>query len=197
MAESSAARELSPAVGEPSLAAGVASDGVVVTGMRRRHLRAVTSIERQVNPHPWSYSLFAGELRMPTSRAWLVARAGHRVVGFAGLMVVLDEGHITNLAVDPEFHRRHVATRMLMVLFDQAVERGVCDLTLEVRVSNLPARELYRRFGFAPGGVRPRYYQDNHEDALVMWAHDIASPDQVHRRNAIAASLPVALRWEP
>lgn len=175
----------------------VPSDGVVITGMRRRHLRAVTAIERRVNPHPWSYGLFAGELRMPSSRAWVVARDGHRVVGFGGLMVVLEEGHITNVAVDPEHHRRHIATRMLLVLVDQAVERGVADLTLEVRVSNRPAQLLYQRFGFAPGGVRPRYYQDNGEDALVMWAHDIAAPAAQERRAALEASLPVARRWEP
>jgi ribosomal-protein-alanine N-acetyltransferase len=173
------------------------SDGVVITGMRRRHLRAVTAIERRVNPHPWSYGLFAGELRMPTSRAWVVARTGHRVVGFGGLMVVLEEGHVTNVAVDPEYHRRHVATRMLLVLVEQAVERGVVDLTLEVRMSNRPAQLLYQRFGFAPGGVRPRYYQDNGEDALVMWAHGISSAEALERRAAIDASLPVARRWEP
>jgi ribosomal-protein-alanine N-acetyltransferase len=173
------------------------TDGVVVTAMRRRHLRAVTAIERQVNPHPWSYGLFAGELRMPSSRAWVVARERTRVVGFGGLMTVLEEGHITNVAVDPEFHRRHVATRMLLVLAAEAVARGVVDLTLEVRVSNRPAQQLYQRFGFAPGGVRRRYYQDNGEDALVMWAHDLTSSEAVDRRAAIEAALPVALRCEP
>jgi ribosomal-protein-alanine N-acetyltransferase len=170
---------------------------VIVTGMRRRHLRAVTAIERQVNPHPWSHGLFAGELRMPSSRAWVVARARTRVVGFGGLMTVLDEGHITNVAVDPEFHRRHVATRMLLVLASEAVDRGVVDLTLEVRASNRAAQRLYQRFGFAPGGIRRRYYQDNGEDALVMWAHDIAASEAVDRRAAIDAALPAALRFEP
>jgi ribosomal-protein-alanine N-acetyltransferase len=134
---------------------------------------------------------------MPSSRAWVVARAGHRVVGFGGLMVVLEEGHITNEAVDPEFHRRHVATRMLLVLASEAVDRGVVDLTLEVRASNRAAQRLYQRFGFAPGGIRRRYYQDNGEDALVMWAHDIAASEAVDRRAAIDAALPAALRFEP
>ncbi len=174
-----------------------AGDGVVVTAMRRRHLRAVTAIEREVNPHPWSSNLFAGELRMPSSRFWVVSRIGTRVVGFGGLMVVHDEGHITNLAVAPPYHRRQIATRMLSVLFSEAVARGVADLTLEVRVSNRPAQLLYQGFGFAPGGVRRRYYQDNGEDALIMWAHHIAAAEAVERRAAICRSLPVPLKWEP
>ena len=172
-------------------------DGVVVTAMRRRHLRAVTAIEREVNPHPWSSNLFAGELRMPSSRFWVVSRIGARVVGFGGLMVVHDEGHITNLAVAPPYHRRQIATRMLSVLFSEAVARGVTDLTLEVRVSNRPAQLLYQGFAFAPGGVRRRYYQDNGEDALIMWAHHIGGAEAVERRGAILRSLPVTLRWEP
>jgi ribosomal-protein-alanine N-acetyltransferase len=86
---------------------------------------------------------------------------------------------------------------MLLVLAAEAVARGVVDLTLEVRVSNRAAQQLYQRFGFAPGGVRRRYYQDNGEDALVMWAHDIASSEALDRRAAIEAALPVALRCEP
>lgn len=175
---------------------GGVEDGVVVAPMRRRHLRAVTAIERAVSPHPWSHSLFAGELRMPSSRFWVVARGGTRVVGFGGLMVVGDEGHITNLAVHPEWRRRGIATRMLMVLVDEASERGVSDLTLEVRLSNDPAQGLYRRFGFAPGGIRPRYYRDNGEDALIMWAHGIDGAESRRRRDHIESEMRVVLRRE-
>ena len=188
------------AAGAPNAAAsGAPSDGVIVTGMRRRHLRAVTAIERQVNPHPWSHGLFAGELRMPSSRAWVVARAGHRVVGFGGLMVVLEEGHITNVAVDPEFHRRHVATRMLLVLASEAVRSRVVDLTLEVRASNRAAQRLYQRFGFAPAGIGAATTATTGEDALVMWAHDIAASEAVRpsASPSIDAALPAALRFEP
>ena len=171
-------------------------DGVVIAPMRRRHLRAVVAIERSVNPRPWSLGLFAGELRMPTSRHWVVARSGVLVVGFAGLMVTLDEGHVTNFAVHGDFRRHHVATRMLLVLCREAIERGVCDMTLEVRASNRAAQALYGRFGFAPGGVRKAYYQDNAEDALIMWAHDMGSAEGVARLARIEAGLPVELKVE-
>ena len=90
-------------------------------------------------------------------------------------MVTGDEGHITNVAVHPDRRRRHLASRMLLVMFREAIGRGVTDLTLEVRMSNHAAQELYRRFGFAPGGVRKNYYSDVGEDALIMWANDITS----------------------
>jgi [ribosomal protein S18]-alanine N-acetyltransferase len=183
--------------GDAAAAGGPASDGVVIAPMRRRHLRAVVAIERSVNPRPWSHGLFAGELRMPTSRYWVVARSGVQVVGFGGLMVTLDEGHITNFAVHEDFRRRHVASRMLLVLFAEAVGRGVRDMTLEVRASNTAARRLYAAFGFAPGGVRRAYYQDNGEDALIMWAHDIDADAGRARLARIEHDLPVALRVDP
>lgn len=168
-------------------------DGVVIAAMKRRHLRAVATIEAASNTHPWSRSLFDGELRMPASRHWLIARKDVRVIGFAGLMWTLDEGHITNFAVDVEHRRRWVATRMLLAQCRDAAARGVCDLTLEVRMSNEGARALYTRFGFAPGGVRKGYYNDNGEDALIMWAHDIGGPVFSERLADIESVMPVQL----
>ncbi len=168
-------------------------DGIVVVPMRRRHLRGVVDIEERTNHRPWSLSLFQGELRMPTSRRYVVALDGYRVVGFAGLMLTGFEGHITNLAVDPDQRRRHIATRMLLVQFRDAIALGVEDLTLEVRVTNRAAQDLYRGFGFAPGGVRPNYYSDIKEDALIMWAHGIGTDDGLARLDAVTESLPVAL----
>jgi len=164
-------------------------DGVVIAPMRRRHLRGVVAIEQQTNHRPWSASLFLGELRMPTTRCYVVALERHRVIGFGGLMITGDEGHITNVAVHPDHRRRHLAARMLLVMFRDAIGRGVNDLTLEVRMSNHAAQELYRRFGFAPGGIRRNYYADVKEDGLIMWAHDIASPSEEARRAAITDDL--------
>lgn len=175
---------------------GPGDDAVVITPMKRRHLRAVVAIEQRANPHPWSQSLFAGELSMPTSRFWVVARDGRHVIGYAGLLHTLDEGHITNFAVHEDHRRRHVASRMLLVQFEEAIRRDVNDLTLEVRISNSTAQALYRRFGFSPGGIRPGYYNDNGEDALVMWCHDIDSTSQRTRRRDIEESLGVELRTE-
>lgn len=162
----------------------------VVAPMRRRHLRGVLAIEQEANPRPWSHRLFAGELRMPTSRLYLVALQDHEVVGYAGLMTTLDEGHVTNIAVHRDHRRRHLATMLMLVMMRRAVERGVVDMTLEVRMSNTAAQELYRRFGFAPGGVRKGYYQESGEDALIMWAHGIDTADQAERLDLLAAALP-------
>ena len=141
--------------------------------MRRRHLRAVLRIESQVYPRPWSLSLFVSELALRTSRAYHVARVGGNVVGYSGLMFAGDDAHVTTIAVDPAWHRRKIGTRLLLNLAREARRRGAAHLTLEVRVSNRPAQELYRQFGFRPAGIRRNYYVETKEDALVMWADDI------------------------
>ena len=158
--------------------------------MRRRHLAAVLRIERQVYPRPWTVGLYLGELALPASRTYLVARLGSRVVGYGGLMVTLDEGHITTLAVDPALHGHQIGTRLLLQLVSRAVARAARSLTLEVRISNEPAKNLYRKFGFAPAGVRKNYYPEVNEDALVMWAHDVDGPEYARLLARIEADLP-------
>jgi len=150
---------------------------VHVVPMKRRHVRSVTRIEQQVYPRPWSTSLFLSELALRSSRTYLVAKVGRDLVGYAGLMLAADEGHITTIAVDPRWHRHQIGTRLMLALARDGVARGVHGLTLEVRLSNHGARELYRRFGFAPVGVRKNYYAEINEDALVMWARDVATPE--------------------
>ncbi len=158
--------------------------------MRRRHLRSVLRIESQVYPRPWSLSLFVSELALRSSRAYYVARVGGEVVGYAGLMVSCDDGHVTTLAVDPAWHRRSIGTRLLLTVAGEAIRRGATSLTLEVRVSNQAAQALYRRFGFRPAGIRKNYYVETNEDALVMWAHDVDSPEYLRRLTEIEAAVP-------
>jgi ribosomal-protein-alanine N-acetyltransferase len=150
----------------------VAGPPVHIGPMRRRHLRQVLAIEAQVYPRPWGLSLFLSELALRTSRAYVVARVGRRVVGYAGIMLAVDEGHVTTIAVDPACQRHRIGTRLLLAIAREAIRRGAQALTLEVRLSNRGAQALYRRFGFVPVGVRAGYYADTGEDALVMWAHD-------------------------
>lgn len=162
---------------------------VLIEVMGRTHLRQVAAIEAEASSHPWPLSLFRSELRMPTSRHWLVATAGGDVVGFAGLMWTLDEAHVTNFAVAGTHRRRHVAKRLLLAQLADAVRLGVRDVSLEVRASNDAAQALYRGFGFAPAGIRRGYYNDNGEDALIMWCHDIEGGEQRARLRAVEASL--------
>ena len=158
--------------------------------MRRRHLRSVLRIEAQVYPRPWSLGLFMSELALRSTRAYYVARIAGTVVGYGGLMVSVDDGHITTLAVDPAWHRHKVGTRLMLALARDAIARGVVGLTLEVRVGNAPAQELYRRFGFVPAGIRKNYYVETNEDALVMWAHDIDTADYRRRLERIEEGVP-------
>ena len=150
---------------------------VHISPMRRRHLRPVLRIEAQVYPTPWTHGLFVSELALRSSRVYVVARVGREVIGYAGLMVSLTDGHVTTVAVDPEWQRQAVATRLLLALAHEAIARGATALTLEVRLSHHGAQRLYQRFGFKAVGVRKGYYADTGEDALIMWAHEIDEPE--------------------
>lgn len=161
---------------------------ITVTPMRPRHLPSVLAIEAEVYPHPWSQRLFEDELHR-RNRVYLVARDGETVVGYAGLLMIADDGHVATVAVDPTRQGEGIATRLMAVLIRRAMALGANQLTLEVRVTNRRAQELYRRFGFAPAGARKAYYGDNGEDALVMWAHEITGADQLRRLDEVENSF--------
>lgn len=161
-----------------------------VRPLRRRHLRAVLRIEGRVYPRPWTLGLFLSELGQHTSRIYLGGWVGGRLVAYAGLMLAVDDGHVTTIAVDPAWQGARVGTRMLLALARAGIDRGCRSLTLEVRVSNTVAQRLYRRFGFAPAGIRKGYYPETGEDALVMWAHDVDTDAYRRRLEAIEASVP-------
>ncbi len=162
----------------------------VITPMRRRHLRQVLRIDHAVYPRPWSLGLYLGELATIEGRSYLVARRGTSVIGYAGLMVIVGDAHVTTVAVAPAHQHQGVATRVLLVLVRDAIALGAERITLEVRASNTAAQALYSRFGFAPAGVRKGYYVDNREDAVIMWAIDVTGPEYAERLARIEASLP-------
>jgi [ribosomal protein S18]-alanine N-acetyltransferase len=163
---------------------------VTVQPMRRRHVRSVLRIEQQVYPRPWSSSLFLSELALRSTRAYFVARVGRELVGYAGLMMTLDEAHVTTIAVDPRRHRSKIGTRLMLVLAREAIARGANLLTLEVRMSNAAAKDMYRRFGLGPVGVRKNYYQEVNEDALVMSVHDIDQAEYAALLDSIERTVP-------
>jgi ribosomal-protein-alanine N-acetyltransferase len=153
------------------------ADTLVIDDMRRRDLRrGIREIEDASHPKPWSQNVFNSELDQMRkgARHYVVARRQREIVGYAGLWFTADEAHVTNVAVRPDQRRSGVATRLMLVLADIAIEQQCTAWTLEVRASGTGAQELYRRFGFAPAGVRKKYYE-NTEDAIVMWCHDIQS----------------------
>ena len=161
-----------------------------VQRMRRRHLKGVMAIERQVYPRPWSPNLFLSEMNEMRNRCYLVARQGKDVVGYGGIMSYGEEAHVTTVAVDPEHHREKIGTRLMYELIQEALRMGAQAVSLEVRVTNWEAQRLYARFGFRPVGIRRNYYQEVHEDALIMWTDDVRTEGYGRRLDSIAGELP-------
>ena len=162
---------------------------VRVEPMRLDDLPAVHAIERNSFSVPWPDDAYRNELLTNRLASYVVARAGDEIVGFGGLWVMVDEAHITTFAVDPRWRRRGVGEWMLLGLLDRAVERHAREATLEVRLSNMPARRLYEKYGFRPVGIRPRYYSDNGEDALIMTTDALGSPAMRERLAGLRAAL--------
>lgn len=160
-----------------------------VSAMRRRDLRRIMAIEDAVFPEPWSAAIFHSELALRAGRAYRVAREGRTVVGYFGLMFVGDEAHVTTVAVAVDHQHRGVGTELFLDAVRVALEHGARDISLEVAAGNERAQALYRRFGFAPVGVRKGYYQRTGEDALVMWAYDVDSPAYGERLAAIESQV--------
>ena len=138
-----------------------------VVPLQARHIKAVAGLERQIFPDPWSENTLRGELESPLSR-WFVLEEGERVLGYVATMNIAGEVHVTNVAVAPQCRRRGYARLLLDRALHFARENGAFCMTLEVRESNAPAIALYRALGFVPVGLRPRYYHDPEESALLM-----------------------------
>jgi [ribosomal protein S18]-alanine N-acetyltransferase len=141
---------------------------VVVDRMTVDDLAAVHEIERESFSTPWPAHAYRQELEQNKLAHYIVARYGDQIVGFAGTWLLVDEAHVTTFATRATWRRQGIGERLLVALLDMAVARGANEATLEVRPSNMPARRLYEKFGFKVVGVRPRYYTDNNEDALIM-----------------------------
>jgi [ribosomal protein S18]-alanine N-acetyltransferase len=141
---------------------------VVVDLMTVDDLPAVHVIERESFSTPWPSHAYRQELESNRLAHYIVARWGDEIVGFAGIWLLVDEAHVTTFATRRTWRRQGIGERLLLALLDLAIARGAHEATLEVRPSNTPARRLYEKYGFKLVGVRPRYYSDNNEDALIM-----------------------------
>jgi ribosomal-protein-alanine N-acetyltransferase len=141
---------------------------VAIGPMSLDDVAAVHEIERLSFSVPWPAHAFEQELRGNRLAHYLVARAGDRLVGFAGTWLMVDDSHITTFGIHPDWRRQGIGRQLLLALADLSMAIGARRMTLEVRVSNEAAQALYRSFGFEVVGRRPRYYTDDGEDALVM-----------------------------
>jgi len=138
--------------------------------MRCEDIPAICEIEAESFPTPWSEQTFASELTQNRFAHYIVMEFDGRIVGYGGMWVIFDEAHVTNIAVAARYRGRRLGTRLLAELGKRAHRLGAARITLEVRPSNTAARNLYAKFGFRPNGIRPGYYSDNGEDAIIMWA---------------------------
>ncbi len=166
---------------------------LVVDAMTPADLAVVHAIEKASFTTPWPAYAYRNELETNRLAHYLVVRAGRELIAYGGIWLLVDEAHVTTFAVTPAWRRRRVGERLLVALLDLAIERRAREATLEVRLSNLAARRLYEKYGFRPVGIRPRYYSDDHEDALIMTTEPLESPAMVARlatRRAELAALP-------
>ena len=145
-------------------------------------LEDILEIEVRSFQTPWSRQAFEEELFTNELACYLVLSYENRIVGYAGMWMILDEAHVTNVALRPECRGRGWGTLLMEALLDLARQRGASCMTLEVRPSNIVALALYESFGFVRKGIRPGYYSDTGEDALIMWRDDMSLPIRPGKR---------------
>lgn len=145
--------------------------------MTFQDIEQVLEVERLSFVSPWSKSAFEVELNDNLFAHYYVAARSDKVIGYAGMWMILDEAHVTNIAVHPEFRGLNFGKRLTQTLIMQAFRQGANRITLEVRVSNLIARKLYKELGFNEVGMRKGYYSDNKEDAIIMWKSILLNDD--------------------
>jgi len=156
MAEADAAREQ--------------SDRLVFRLMKVEDIPDILIIEREAFTMPWTEEAFRNELTHNHFAKYMVMELEGRIIGYAGLWAIVDEAHVTNIALLGKYRGRKWGERLLEELMKTASYLGMKSITLEVRVSNEVAQNLYRKKGFRSAGTRKGYYSDNREDALIMWA---------------------------
>lgn len=144
--------------------------------MQSADCETVAAMDVLCFPAPWTVSAYYTEVHNP-SAYYIVARSDGRIVGYAGMWLIMDEAHITTLGVDPEFRCMKIGERVLIHMLDEAISRGARRVTLEVRRGNLAAQGLYAKYDFHIVAIRKGYYANNNEDALIMWVDDMLSPE--------------------
>ncbi|SDK38396.1 ribosomal protein S18-alanine N-acetyltransferase [Sediminibacillus albus] len=141
----------------------------IIRQMRVEDIDQVMQVEAVSFGTPWTRDIFLNELNENPYAIYFVMEKAGVVIGYCGLWVIIDEAQITNIAILPEYRGRKFGKALFHFVMNQAIALGAGQLSLEVRVSNIPAQNMYKKFGLVPGGIRKNYYTDNYEDALVMW----------------------------
>lgn len=147
------------------------TENIEIKEMKEEHLDEVMIVEHLSFSVAWSRNSFLEEITKNNLAVYFVAVLQGRVIGYGGFWGIFDEGHITNIAVHPEFRRCNVASKIIKKMLADCSDKNIQSLTLEVRKSNIAAQKLYEKYGFKTEGIRKKYYEDNGEDALIMWRH--------------------------
>lgn len=147
------------------------SDSVYIREMTEEDIDEVYEIESKTYSTSWSKKILTHEVVENKHAYYVVIEYDDKIVGFAGMWVVFDDAQVTNIAITPPYQGRKLGEKLFRYMLESAVVLGVERLSLEVRVSNIVAQNMYRKFGLVPGGIRKGYYSDNNEDAIVMWVN--------------------------
>ncbi|NLY76552.1 MAG: ribosomal protein S18-alanine N-acetyltransferase [Tissierellia bacterium] len=142
---------------------------LIIRDMKESDLDRIMEIEEKTFNPPWSREAFLLELTKNLLAKYIVAEVDGLVVGYGGIWLIIDEGHVTNIAVDEKYRGKGIGSKILEGLIQLCADRNMIAMTLEVRKSNEVAQALYRKYGFKEYGIRKGYYQDNNEDAIIMW----------------------------
>lgn len=141
---------------------------LIIEMMTSKDIDGVFEVEKNCFEHHWSKESFKKELINENAR-YLVAKLDRKIVGYVGIWLILDEGHITNVAVHNDYRGQKIGDKLVQALVNLCKENNINSMTLEVRVSNIVAQNLYKKYGFKLAGIRKEYYSDNKEDAMIMW----------------------------
>lgn len=165
-----------------------------ISPMQPADLRAVLRIETLSFSTQWPQNAFASEIGENKLAHYFVGRLDGEIVAYGGIWVILEDSHITTIAVNPEHRGRKLGEELLAYLLREAIARGAAWITLEVRETNEAAQNLYRKYGFTTVSTRRGYYSDNNENALVMWAGNLRGDLYRRRLRALDAKLSELLR---
>ncbi len=143
-------------------------NNIVIRPMTKDDVDDVYKVEEDCFVDPWSKESIRKELKNDLAR-YLVAEIDGEIVGYVGVWFVVDEGHITNVAVHSNYRGKKIGDKLVKEMVELCRQSNIVAMTLEVRVSNIVAQNLYKKYGFKMGGIRKEYYSDNKEDAIIMW----------------------------
>ncbi|HAE91546.1 ribosomal protein S18-alanine N-acetyltransferase [Tissierella praeacuta] len=143
--------------------------GIIIRKMKEEDLDRIMEIEKDAFTTPWTREAFLLEITKNQLARYIVAEIDDVVVGYGGIWLILDEGHITNIAVESKYRNIGAGKAIVEALISLCIKQNIGGMTLEVRESNIVAQHLYKNYGFIESGIRPNYYADDNENAIIMW----------------------------